>query len=51
MIPVVMAAPITAGKRSGARLRAGSARGVACRPATPPLRAVRAQSVVAVSVP
>jgi hypothetical protein len=31
VIPVVMTAPIMAGKRSGARLRAGSARGMACR--------------------
>ena len=32
VIPVVMAAPTTADKGSGARLRAGSARGMACRP-------------------
>jgi len=32
VIPVVMAAPITANKSGGARLRAGSARGMACRP-------------------
>jgi hypothetical protein len=32
VIPVLMAAPATAGKGSGARLRAGSARGMACRP-------------------
>jgi len=31
VIPVVMAAPITADKGSGAKLRAGSARGMACR--------------------
>ena len=31
VIPVVMAAPATADKGSGARLRAGSARGMACR--------------------
>jgi hypothetical protein len=31
VIPVVMAAPTTADKGSGARLRAGSARGMACR--------------------
>jgi hypothetical protein len=31
VIPVLMAGPTTAGKRSVARLRAGSARGMACR--------------------
>jgi hypothetical protein len=31
VIPVAMAAPITANKRCGAKLRAGSARGMACR--------------------
>ena len=36
VIPVVMAAPATANKGSGARLRAGSARGMACRPSRLP---------------
>ena len=31
VIPVVMAAPTTANKSNGARLRVGSARGMACR--------------------
>jgi hypothetical protein len=39
VIAVVMAAPTTADKGSGARLRAGSARGMACRQPSPSGRA------------